>query len=50
MSRLAKHLEVSADLVVDWESGERFPTKRHHGELANLAALEKSGLSSGDDA
>lgn len=38
MSRLAMELGVRPDLVVDWESGERFPTKKHHEALASLRA------------
>jgi DNA-binding transcriptional regulator YiaG len=40
MSRLAQHLEISANLVVDWESGQRFPTKKHHVALMALAQSE----------
>lgn len=36
MSRLAKELGVEPDLVVDWESGEKFPTKKHHQALMTL--------------
>lgn len=36
MSRLAQALDVDVNWVVDWESGERFPTKKHHLALVAL--------------
>lgn len=45
MSRLAKELGVAPDLVVDWESGEKFPTKKHHQALMALGR----GLDQDDD-
>lgn len=36
MSRLAKELGVFPDLIVDWESGQKFPTKKHYDALLAL--------------
>lgn len=36
MSRLSVHLKVHVNLVVDWESGRRFPTRRDHLALVEL--------------
>ncbi len=36
MSALAQILRVDVNLVVDWESGVRFPTKKHSEALRLL--------------
>jgi DNA-binding transcriptional regulator YiaG len=36
MSGLAQELGVHPHLIVDWESGEKFPTKKHHEALMKL--------------
>lgn len=41
--RLAQHLGVAQSLVLDWESGIRFPTRQHSLALAELKAALASG-------
>jgi DNA-binding transcriptional regulator YiaG len=40
MSRLAQEMGIPADLIVDWESGQRFPTKKHCVQLQALKVRE----------
>jgi transcriptional regulator with XRE-family HTH domain len=44
VGELAETIGVDAKTVLEWESGDRFPTKRHADKLTALRAAGPSGV------
>ena len=47
MSRLAQELKIDVNFIVDWESGNLFPTKKHSKALQSLEVLSLDESASG---